>query len=83
MTGNRNEPQILEPRMHPFVLANLQDEDIVHEMDEIATDTAIDDNMDARDFAPLELTQESESNTMEYQTAIENTPKQLNPPDGS
>ena len=36
-------------------------------MDEIATDTAIDGNMDARDFAPLELTQESESNTMESQ----------------
>ena len=33
--------------MHPFVLANLQDEDIVHEMDEIATAKAIDANMDA------------------------------------
>ena len=31
-------------------------------MDEIATAKAIDDNMDARDFAPLEPIQESESN---------------------
>ena len=57
----------------------------MHEMYEIATANAIDANMDARDFAPLELTQESESNTMESQIdeqkngrrepAMEKTPK--------